>query len=99
MTNAAEHRGEETGAHVMRISQYASMLAGMLGTQAEFVDAIFHTSPMHDIGKIDTGLHPPEAWPPHPGGMEHDEDHRLEDPSIRNDAVREDGSRDRPDAP
>jgi putative two-component system response regulator len=55
MTRAAEHRDEETGAHVQRISYYRRELAGMLGLEKEFVDKIFFASPMHDIGKI--GIH------------------------------------------
>lgn len=52
MTSAAEHRDEETGAHVKRISYYSARLAQAVGQPAEFVDSIFYASPMHDIGKI-----------------------------------------------
>ena len=52
MTRAAEHKDEDTGAHVQRISYYSRELAGMLGLDDEFVDRIFFASPMHDIGKI-----------------------------------------------
>jgi putative two-component system response regulator len=52
MTRAAEHKDEETGAHVQRISYFSRDLAGMLGLEEEFVDRIFFASPMHDIGKI-----------------------------------------------
>lgn len=52
MTRAAEHKDEETGAHVQRISYYCRALARMLGMDEAFVDAIFFASPMHDIGKI-----------------------------------------------
>jgi putative two-component system response regulator len=52
MTRAAEHKDENTGAHVQRISYYSRELAGALGLDAEFVDRIFFASPMHDIGKI-----------------------------------------------
>jgi putative two-component system response regulator len=52
MMRAAEHRDEDTGAHVVRISRYSRQLAGFLGLDAVFVDRIFVASPMHDIGKI-----------------------------------------------
>ena len=52
MTRAAEHKDEDTGAHVQRISYYSKALAKMLGQDEAFVDNIFYASPMHDIGKI-----------------------------------------------
>ncbi len=52
MTRAAEHKDEDTGTHVQRISHYCRDLAGILGQDAAFVDRIFFASPMHDIGKI-----------------------------------------------
>lgn len=55
MTRAAEHKDEDTGAHVKRISYYCRELARILGQSREFIDAIFFASPMHDIGKI--GIH------------------------------------------
>lgn len=70
LTRAAEHRDEDTGAHVQRIGRYSQALARMLGRDEEFVDRIFFASPMHDIGKIgipdDVLLKPgrltPEEW-------------------------------------
>jgi putative two-component system response regulator len=52
MTRAAEHRDEDTGAHVQRISYYSRVLAETLGMNEEFIENIFFASPMHDIGKI-----------------------------------------------
>jgi len=52
LTRAAEHKDEDTGAHVQRISYYSRELARVLGMDEEFVDKIFIASPMHDIGKI-----------------------------------------------
>jgi len=52
MTRAAEHKDEDTGAHVKRISYYSRELARMLGMDETFIDSIFFASPMHDIGKI-----------------------------------------------
>jgi putative two-component system response regulator len=69
MTRAAEHRDEDTGAHVQRISYYSSALARLLGIGEEFVDRIFYASPMHDIGKI--GI--PDHVLLKPGGFSPDE--------------------------
>ena len=52
MTRSAEHRDEDTGAHVQRISYYCRELARRLGLEEEMVERIFFSSPMHDIGKI-----------------------------------------------
>lgn len=52
LTRAAEHKDEDTGAHVQRISFYSRDLARVLGMSNEFIDRIFFASPMHDIGKI-----------------------------------------------
>lgn len=52
MTRAAEHKDEDTGAHVQRISYYSRELARMMGLDEGFVDKIFFASPMHDVGKI-----------------------------------------------
>jgi putative two-component system response regulator len=52
MTRAAEHKDEDIGAHVQRISYYSRELARILGLDEEFIDRLFFASPMHDIGKI-----------------------------------------------
>jgi putative two-component system response regulator len=69
MTRAAEHKDEDTGTHVRRISHYCRALAQALGLDAEFVDRIFIASPMHDIGKI--GI--PDHILLKPGGFSPDE--------------------------
>jgi putative two-component system response regulator len=70
MTRAAEHKDEDTGDHVQRISYFCRELAKILGQDEEFVDRIFFASPMHDIGKIGIpdhiltkpGTFTPEEW-------------------------------------
>lgn len=52
LTRAAEHRDDDTGAHVRRISHFSRSLAEELGMDSEFCDMIHYSSPMHDIGKI-----------------------------------------------
>jgi putative two-component system response regulator len=52
LTRAAEHKDEETGCHVRRISCFCRELAERLGMDAGFTDEIYFASPMHDVGKI-----------------------------------------------
>ena len=52
LSRAAEFKDPETGAHITRISHYTKELALHMGEGAEFADAMFHASPMHDVGKI-----------------------------------------------
>ncbi|AFV00058.1 HD domain-containing phosphohydrolase [Simiduia agarivorans] len=49
---AAEYRDNETGMHVVRMSQSSALLARQMGLSAEECEIILHASPMHDIGKI-----------------------------------------------
>jgi putative two-component system response regulator len=52
LTRAAEHRDDDTGSHVRRISYYSRHLAETLGMDSNYCDMIHYSSPMHDIGKI-----------------------------------------------
>lgn len=49
---AAEYRDEETGNHIVRMSQICALLARAAGWADEDCDLILNASPMHDIGKI-----------------------------------------------
>jgi putative two-component system response regulator len=49
---AAEHRDNETGAHIRRIGAYARLLAEGLGWQRELVERLGMAAQLHDIGKI-----------------------------------------------
>jgi putative two-component system response regulator len=69
MTRAAEHKDEDIGAHVQRISYYSREFARILGQNDEFIDRIFFASPMHDIGKI--GI--PDNILLKPGGLTQEE--------------------------
>lgn len=69
MTRAAEHRDEETGAHVKRISYYCREFSKILGQEKRFIDLIYFASPMHDIGKIGV----PDHVLLKPGGFNSDE--------------------------
>ena len=60
MAKLAESRDPETGDHLERVMNYSRILAKQLLTMghctreidAEFVRAIYATSPLHDIGKV-----------------------------------------------
>lgn len=49
---AAEYRDNETGLHIIRMSQIAALLARSMGWSEDMSDLMLHASPMHDIGKI-----------------------------------------------
>lgn len=49
---AAEYRDNETGMHVVRMSQASCMLALAAGVSPAQADLLLNTAPMHDIGKI-----------------------------------------------
>lgn len=60
LAKLAESRDQETGAHLERIREYARILAEELSGSEEFeeeidgeyVDLIYLTTPLHDIGKV-----------------------------------------------
>ncbi len=62
MAKLAESRDPETGYHLERIQYYSKTLAEAIARSENppeeidrlFIDNIFHTSPLHDIGKIGT---------------------------------------------
>jgi len=52
LAKAGEFRDQETGDHVIRVACCSRALAEAAGLPADEVDAIFLTSPLHDLGKI-----------------------------------------------
>lgn len=52
LTLAAEYKDEDTATHIKRISYYCKALAEQLGQSDNFIDTLFYSGPMHDIGKI-----------------------------------------------
>ncbi len=54
LSNAAEFKDAQTGAHIKRMSSYAAAIARSLGLDASTVETILYAAPMHDIGKIGT---------------------------------------------
>ena len=49
---AAEYRDNETGMHVVRMSQSAGLLAHAAGVPSARAELLVEAAPMHDIGKI-----------------------------------------------
>jgi putative two-component system response regulator len=70
LTLAAEYKNDETGAHLMRTSQYTRLIAKVLGLDEELTELIYFASPMHDVGKVGIPDHillkknplTPEEW-------------------------------------
>ena len=52
LTRAAEYKDEDTGAHILRMSNYSAIVARTMGLTEETVEIILYAAPMHDIGKI-----------------------------------------------
>lgn len=52
LTVAAEYKDEDTANHIKRISFYSRLMAKELKMPENFVEIIFYSSPMHDVGKI-----------------------------------------------
>jgi len=49
---AVEYRDNETGFHILRMSNYCKLLAEKIGMSDDKVELLLNASPMHDIGKI-----------------------------------------------
>ena len=49
---AAEYKDEDTGHHILRMSNYASSIARKLGLGEKVAQWVLYASPMHDVGKI-----------------------------------------------
>ena len=54
LSRAAEYKDEDTGAHILRMSNYSAVVARKMGLNEKSVEAILYAAPMHDIGKIGT---------------------------------------------
>jgi hemerythrin-like metal-binding protein len=49
---ASEYRDNDTGWHIMRMTNYAQAIAKALGLPADQRELLYVTAPMHDVGKI-----------------------------------------------
>ncbi|GAB3252091.1 HD domain-containing phosphohydrolase [Chitinimonas naiadis] len=52
LSRAAELRDPETGAHLMRMANYAAIIARELGWSSSEQELMLTAAPMHDIGKV-----------------------------------------------
>ncbi len=60
LAKLAESRDPETGKHLERVQRYCKLLSGYIGERGmfdgkvgpDFVEDIYHASPLHDIGKV-----------------------------------------------
>ncbi|HEB86914.1 MAG TPA: HD domain-containing protein [Gammaproteobacteria bacterium] len=52
LARAAEANDEDTGAHIVRINEYARILAEEMGMDEHFVNVIHYSAQMHDVGKV-----------------------------------------------
>ncbi len=52
LVRAAEYKDNETGAHIVRMSKFSSLLGKLAGMTYDKVTLLLNTSSMHDIGKI-----------------------------------------------
>ncbi len=69
LARAAEHRDNETGAHILRMAHFALVLGRAAGMTEEECDVLFHATPMHDVGKL--GI--PDRILLKPGKLDHEE--------------------------
>jgi len=66
---AAEYKDNETGLHVIRMSNHARILGVAAGMHEAQADDLLHAAPMHDVGKI--GI--PDNILQKPGALDKDE--------------------------
>lgn len=67
---AAEYRDNETGLHIIRMSEISVVIAKAVGMDEQQCDLLLNAAPMHDIGKIGVADHillkpvnlEPEEW-------------------------------------
>lgn len=52
LSRAAEFRDPETGAHILRMSNYSRLIAEQMGLPRAELELILRAAPMHDVGKI-----------------------------------------------
>jgi putative two-component system response regulator len=60
LAKLAEQRNDDTGTHLERVREFCSLLAQQLAMDSpyadhiseDFIDCIYHASPLHDIGKV-----------------------------------------------
>ncbi len=66
---ASEYRDNETGMHIIRMSNMCAMMAKEMGQNDQYCELLLNAAPMHDVGKI--GI--PDAVLLKPGRLDDDE--------------------------
>ncbi len=89
LAKAAECRDEVTGNHVVRVGCYSKILAETLGLDRQFVESIFVTAPLHDIGKI--GI--PDAILRKPGPLTEEERQVMQQHCVIGEQILRDDSK------
>jgi response regulator RpfG family c-di-GMP phosphodiesterase len=69
LARASEVNDEDTGKHILRVSEYAAQIAGLLELSEKKVEEIRLQAPLHDVGKI----HIPATILRKPGKLTDDE--------------------------
>jgi response regulator RpfG family c-di-GMP phosphodiesterase len=54
LARAAEVNDEDTGNHILRVGEYAAVIAEACGASKSSIEALRSQAPMHDVGKIHT---------------------------------------------
>ncbi len=49
---ASDYKDPETGAHIIRVSNYSRLLSEALGQSKALQDLLYYAAPLHDIGKL-----------------------------------------------
>jgi response regulator RpfG family c-di-GMP phosphodiesterase len=52
LSSAAEHKDPETGAHTLRVGEYARMIARHMNKGEDIQKLLLYAAPLHDIGKL-----------------------------------------------
>ena len=52
LAKAAEYRDDDTGAHILRMSNYSAVIALAFGESRESAEKLLYSAQMHDLGKI-----------------------------------------------
>ena len=69
LATAVDYRDDDTGSHVVRIGEYATLLGMKKGLSDKNIEILRHAAPMHDVGKI--GI--PDAILQKPGKLTREE--------------------------
>ena len=52
LSQVAEYKDPETANHINRVAYYSKMLAEKVGLDPSECEIVFHSSPLHDLGKV-----------------------------------------------